>query len=203
MYGREYARSDGAAVDLSFSQILEARSSHQQQRRWRQQQPLSSNGRLTRQQLPPSSGARASPFLNGAGGMLDSVYESEEMMEESGSSSLDESQRYLTRQRRAGTGSSSMDDEDEEWATGDDGQLGQDVYRFVQPRRLSSWVQDDAVFACFKCHAVFSLLVRKHHCRYEAPLYSSARICFLTTWWRVLIGRAGAFSARRVRASVS
>jgi hypothetical protein len=166
MYGREYGRSDGAAVDLSFSQILEARSSHQQQqRRRRQQPPLPGGGRLARQQ-PPASGSRASPFLSGPGGMLDSVYEAEEMMDESGSSSLDESQRYLTRQHRA---SSSLDDEDEEWATGDDGQLGQDVYRFVQPRRLSSWVQDDAVFACFKCHTVFSLLVRKHHCRYDAP----------------------------------
>ncbi|GMF24150.1 unnamed protein product [Phytophthora fragariaefolia] len=93
--------------------------------------------------------------------MLDSVYEgSEDMLEES----EDEPSRRLL-------GSSA---EDDDWANGDDGQLGQDVYRFVQPRRLSSWVQDDAVFACFKCHTVFSLLVRKHHCRACGRIFCAA-----------------------------
>lgn len=166
MYGppgeRRGPASDGAAVDLSFSQILEARSSLQQRRR--RQTPLGAAAARSSRQPPPGAGSRASPFLsgNGGGGMLDSVYENEEQLEVSGGSSLDDSQRFQSRSRRAGTAGSS---EDEEWATGDDGQLGQDVYRFVQPRRLSSWVQDDAVFACFKCHTVFSLLVRKHHCR--------------------------------------
>lgn len=151
---REVLR-DGAAIDLSFSQILEVRSSSQQRRR--RPQPSATNGRFASRQLPPGSlKMNGGP---GSGSMLDSVYESDEVLEESGSSSLDESQRFLTRVRH------SSSTEDEEWTNGDDGQLGQDMYRFVQPRRLSSWVQDDAVFACFKCHTVFSLLVRKHHCR--------------------------------------
>lgn len=50
--------------------------------------------------------------------------------------------------------------EEDEWLAGEE-----DAFRFVQPRRLSSWVHDDAVSACFKCHAEFTVLLRKHHCR--------------------------------------
>ncbi|KDO32560.1 hypothetical protein SPRG_03035 [Saprolegnia parasitica CBS 223.65] len=54
-------------------------------------------------------------------------------------------------------------EDDNAWSHSD--VQSEDVYRFVQPRRLSSWVQDDAVYACFKCHTEFTLLIRKHHCR--------------------------------------
>ncbi|KAG7377201.1 hypothetical protein PHYPSEUDO_012034 [Phytophthora pseudosyringae] len=176
MYGDDAAR-DAAAVDLSFSQILEVRSTlHQQQRRRRK--PPVANGRLERpagpqvRRFPPPPPGTPSTFLESedvgppayGSGMLDSVYEgSEDILEES------------EEEARGGI-SVDMDSstEDDEWANGDDGQLGQDMYRFVQPRRLSSWVQDDAVFACFKCHTVFSLLIRKHHCRACGRIFCSA-----------------------------
>ncbi|OQR92302.1 phosphatidylinositol kinase (PIK-D) [Thraustotheca clavata] len=65
-------------------------------------------------------------------------------------------------------------DEDNEWSHSDVSVPGDDVYRFVQPRRLSSWVQDDAVYACFKCHTQFTLLIRKHHCRACGRIFCSA-----------------------------
>ncbi|KAL3666947.1 hypothetical protein V7S43_007894 [Phytophthora oleae] len=171
------ASRDAAAVDLSFSQILEVRSTlHQQQRRRRK--PPVANGRLPRpsqqqvRRFPPPPPGTPSTFLENeddgppayGNGMLDSVYEgSEDILEES-------------EEETRGGASIDMDSstEDEDWTNGDDGQLGQDMYRFVQPRRLSSWVQDDAVFACFKCHTVFSLLVRKHHCRACGRIFCSA-----------------------------
>ncbi|RMX65325.1 hypothetical protein DD238_004777 [Peronospora effusa] len=95
--------------------------------------------------------------------MLDSVYEgSEDILEES----EEDARAGLYMDMNSST-------EYEDWANGDDGHLGQDMYRFVQPRRLSSWVQDDAVFACFKCHMAFSLLVRKHHCRACGRIFCS------------------------------
>lgn len=173
MYGEETSRDAG---DLSYSQILEVRSTLHQQRRRRK--PL-----VARDRLQKATGQQARRFLsppvgtspqfresedNGppayGNGMLDSVYEgSEDILEESDD------------EARAG-GLNCMDSsvEDDEWINGDDGQLGQDMYRFVQPRRLSSWVQDDAVFACFKCHTVFSLLIRKHHCRACGRIFCSA-----------------------------
>ncbi|CEG45400.1 Phosphatidylinositol kinase (PIK-D) [Plasmopara halstedii] len=169
MYGNETSRD---SVDLSFSQILEVRSTLHQQRRYRK--PLVANGRLqnsTQQSRRFPTGTSPQfeeseddgPPAYGSG-MLDSVYEgSEDILE-----NIDEETR---------TGSSNCIDnsvEDDEWTNGDDGQLGQDMYRFVQPRRLSSWVQDDAVFACFKCHTVFSLLIRKHHCRACGRIFCSA-----------------------------
>ncbi|KAI9988012.1 hypothetical protein PInf_024272 [Phytophthora infestans] len=176
MYNNDTSR-DAAAVDLSFSQILEVRSTlHQQQRRRRK--PPVTNGQLQRpanqqvRRFPPPPPGTPSTFLESednappayGNGMLDSVYEgSEDILEEG--------------EEEARTGvATHMDNsmEDEDWTNGDDGQLGQDMYRFVQPRRLSSWVQDDAVFACFKCHTVFSLLIRKHHCRACGRIFCSA-----------------------------
>ncbi|KAK1945969.1 putative phosphatidylinositol kinase [Phytophthora citrophthora] len=169
------ASRDAAAVDLSFSQILEVRSTlHQQQRRRRK--PSATNGRLPRppqqqvRRFPPPPPGTPSTFLENeedgppayGNGMLDSVYEgSEDMLEE------------IEEETRGGTSIDSSTS-DEDWTNGDDGQLGQDMYRFVQPRRLSSWVQDDAVFACFKCHTVFSMLIRKHHCRACGRIFCSA-----------------------------
>ncbi|KAI9912814.1 hypothetical protein PsorP6_005220 [Peronosclerospora sorghi] len=162
-----YHHETSTDVELSFSQVLEARSSLHQQQRHRRKDPLA-NGRLStaadsqnRRFLLPNT------FLDGedsgtpvyGSGMLDSVYEgSEDILEEH----EDEDVRAYR----------SLNEED--WTNGDDGQLGQDVYRFVQPRRLSSWVQDDAVYACFKCHTVFSLLVRKHHCRACGRIFCAA-----------------------------
>jgi hypothetical protein len=166
MYGN--GTRDGAAVDLSFSQILEVRSTQHQRRRPRKA-PVPAHGLPRR--FPPPAGP-PNTFLeteeNGppayGNGMLDSVYEGSEDM-------LEESEEDV---RGAVAADMSSSTEDEGWTNGDDGQLGQDMYRFVQPRRLSSWVQDDAVFACFKCHAVFSLLVRKHHCRACGRIFCSA-----------------------------
>ncbi|KAG7401366.1 hypothetical protein PHYBOEH_001782 [Phytophthora boehmeriae] len=160
---------DAAAVDLSFSQILEARSSiHEQQRRRRK--PPVAVGRLARgsgpqqRRPPPPPSDSPSSFLESedagppayGGSMLDSVYEgSEDILEENGSG-MEDSKSFSR-----GLDSST---DDEDWTSAGDGQIGQDMYRFVQPRRLSSWVQDDAVFACFKCHTVFSLLeIMKRH----------------------------------------
>lgn len=158
----------GAAVDLSFSQILEARSSIHDVQRRRRKTPIAANGRMGRAAVPrrfPDTslmGENEGPPAYG-GSMLDSVYEgSEDILEES---------EDTAETPRNGLDSSL---EDDGWTNADDGQLGQDMYRFVQPRRLSSWVQDDAVFACFKCHTVFSLLVRKHHCRACGRIFCSA-----------------------------
>ncbi|KAE8915084.1 hypothetical protein PF005_g4576 [Phytophthora fragariae] len=158
MYSQDPSR-DAAAVDLSFSQILEARSTfHQQQRRRRK--PPTRNSQRFSPPVPETEDAGPPAYGSGSG-MLDSVYEgSEDLLEES------EEERVSAQLTSSA--------EDEDWANGDNGQLGQDMYRFVQPRRLSSWVQDDAVFACFKCHAVFSLLVRKHHCRACGRIFCSA-----------------------------
>ncbi|CAH0481770.1 unnamed protein product [Peronospora belbahrii] len=167
-----YSHDTSTGGDLSFSQVLEARSSlHQQQKR--RSRPLVSSKCLGR--APGHSNQRYSlletlqdnkekyprPYGNG---MLDSVYEgSEDLFEEKN----ERVKSVVSMDMNSST-------EYEDWANGDDGQLGQDVYRFVQPRRLSSWVQDDAVFACFKCHTVFSLLVRKHHCRACGRIFCSA-----------------------------
>ncbi|RLN10855.1 hypothetical protein BBJ28_00024041, partial [Nothophytophthora sp. Chile5] len=168
-------RRDAHPVDLSFSQILEVRSTQRRRRK-----PPVAAARLPQQpprRIPPPPASSAS-YLEAEGdgapaygsGMLDSVYEgSEDMLEESDSGRDD-----LRGDASSGAGDPDSSTEDENWTTGDDGQLGQDMYRFVQPRRLSSWVQDDAVFACFKCHAVFSLLVRKHHCRACGRIFCSA-----------------------------
>ncbi|GMF18260.1 unnamed protein product [Phytophthora lilii] len=166
MQRADASRSE-AAIDLSFSQILEARSSLQQRRR---RKPAGVRPPQQIRRLPPPPHGTPASFLESddagppayGGGMLDSVYEGSEDM-------LEESAEDL--RPPVDMGSST---EDEDWANGDDGQLGQDMYRFVQPRRLSSWVQDDAVFACFKCHTVFSLLVRKHHCRACGRIFCSA-----------------------------
>uniref|UniRef100_K3WMB0 Phosphatidylinositol 3-kinase n=1 Tax=Globisporangium ultimum (strain ATCC 200006 / CBS 805.95 / DAOM BR144) TaxID=431595 RepID=K3WMB0_GLOUD len=162
-------REREAAVDLSFSQILEVRSSSYKRR------PHASNGsslpRFQRQlhrhsapsafKTPPSSHGRS---------MLDSVYEDSEE-----TSVYSPMQRRETRGLSSGSlgGSSSSFTEDEEWLTGDE-QVGKDMYRFVQPRRLSSWVQDDAVNACFKCHTLFTMIIRKHHCRACGRIFCSA-----------------------------
>lgn len=69
--------------------------------------------------------------------------------------------QVLDRQSRGSDKKSATKVEEEEWITSED----EDVFRFVQPRRLSSWVHDDAVSKCFKCAVPFSLLIRKHHCR--------------------------------------
>lgn len=164
-------RERDAAVDLSFSQILEVRSSSYKRRpqsggsgvtrssvsgipRFQQQQRA--NGAFKTLASSPPSGS------NGRHNLLDSVYEEPD---EGNNlySPMDPHQQQRSREARVSSVSSFT--EDEEWATGDDGQIGQDMYRFVQPRRLSSWVQDDAVNACFKCHTLFTLIVRKHHCR--------------------------------------
>lgn len=162
-------RERDAAVDLSFSQILEVRSSSYKRRpQSGSGVPRSSASGVPRfQQQQRSSGAfktlASSPSgSNGRHNLLDSVYEEPD---EGNSLYSPMDPRQQERSREARVSSVSSFTEDEEWATGDDGQIGQDMYRFVQPRRLSSWVQDDAVNACFKCHALFTLIVRKHHCR--------------------------------------
>lgn len=159
-------RERDAAVDLSFSQILEVRSSSYKRR----PQSASGSGGVARSsgiprfQQKTHGGAFKTlssppPGSNGRHNLLDSVYEEPD----EGNSLYSPMDPQLRREARMNSVSSVS--EDEEWATGDDGQIGQDMYRFVQPRRLSSWVQDDAVNACFKCHALFTLIVRKHHCR--------------------------------------
>ena len=127
----------GNAVDLSFSQILEVHAWQQQRRR---KQPASS---ITTVQLHPDRQEHLAA------------------LDEEGEESDDSS---------AGLAPSADEEtstEDEDWAIMDvaQGKGNGDMYRFVQPRRLSSWVQDDAVNACFQCHTHFTLLLRKHHCR--------------------------------------
>lgn len=177
MYGRDQREAaEGYAVDLSFSQVLEARSSFQQQQQQqrRRKQPPLGNTRSAAPLPPPAHSFRSTSNISASLFSLDSVYESSEERDDDvasstgsigGEPSVGSSTASMQRRRKAPDSTGSDTGEESDWATGDDGQLGQDVYRFVQPRRLSSWVQDDAVFACFKCHQVFSLLVRKHHCR--------------------------------------
>ncbi|DAZ95754.1 TPA: hypothetical protein N0F65_006402 [Lagenidium giganteum] len=189
---REYATA-GAAVDLSFSQILEARSWQTQRRR------------------PPPPPSRASSARNGqrhgAAGAgpgrgfasthsLGSVYESLEERDDDAFADTPSSR---------GTKLSDTASEDE-WATGDDGHVGgQDMYRFVQPRRLSSWVQDDAVNACFKCHTLFTLMVRKHHCRACGRIFcnacSSQRVVIPGDYESMPVAHASSYTAITSNAS--
>ncbi|TYZ64387.1 hypothetical protein PybrP1_012350 [[Pythium] brassicae (nom. inval.)] len=148
-------RERDAAVDLSFSQILEVRSSSHKRR-----PPVRS--RFSQQPLK-------------SGGVLDSVHEEADDVYSPLSSSVSpRSALVAAAAAPLSRSSASSFAEDDDWATGDDGAVGQDMYRFVQPRRLSSWVQDDAVNACFKCHTLFTLLVRKHHCRACGRIFCSA-----------------------------
>ncbi|KAJ0412531.1 hypothetical protein ATCC90586_006898 [Pythium insidiosum] len=180
----------GSAVDLSFSQILEAHSWQQQRRRKHgrattslAQQHAGGRGHNAHRSAMPSSGR---PAL----GVLDEEHDEDDGEDtrqrtlRAAAARPPSSHTVLPRpvaydvaasRQRSDTGST----DDDEWSTGSDSgrslssssassssrSVGRDVYRFVQPRRLSSWVQDDAVNACFKCHTLFSLLLRKHHCR--------------------------------------
>ncbi|CAI5743084.1 unnamed protein product [Hyaloperonospora brassicae] len=186
MYSHESAVS---SVDLSFSQVLEARSAlHQQQQQRRGSSPvaIARNARsiaaLTRPRNHTNTTAASRdddsrPPVYGHNGMLDSVYEgSEDILEEHDQDDMGTIGGIGAHEQEMGPPARNSDNDDRkcttidcllpsDWTNGDDGQFGPDMYRFVQPRRLSSWVQDDAVCACFKCHTVFSLLVRKHHCR--------------------------------------
>src|SRR3989338_2599755 len=38
-------------------------------------------------------------------------------------------------------------------------------YLRIQPRNLRSWIPDEKISQCFKCHETFGLFLRKHHCR--------------------------------------
>jgi phosphatidylinositol 3-kinase len=152
------------AVDLSFSQILEAQAWQNQRRNKRLPTNLSGgrNGRTNSSIKNNSMGMHQN---NGFTRMVDpsatlvsvseeyEEYETNENIHAGGAQSNSSSSSSLSGQ-----------DNHDEWLMGDT--YKQDVYRFVQPRRLSSWVQDDAVNACFKCHTFFTLLNRKHHCRY-------------------------------------
>lgn len=168
-------RERDAAVDLSFSQILEVRSSSYKRRPQSTLATGAARSGIPRfQQQQQNGGAFKTPPTSGRS-MLDSVYEESDEgnnlyspMTSSSPRRHQHTQPQSRTSRVSSADSASSFTEDEEWSTGDDGQIGQDMYRFVQPRRLSSWVQDDAVNACFKCHTLFTLIVRKHHCRYAA-----------------------------------
>nr|CCA27993.1 phosphatidylinositol kinase (PIKD) putative [Albugo laibachii Nc14] len=145
-YQSQYANTianDSMSNDLSFSQLLEVQSLQTQQRR-RAMQRLPHT--LSNESDPTNRIHRKASRRHPLGLVV------EEEWDENG---VELHGREENDRPRA----------DEDWMTGDDCHLGEDVYRFVQPRRLSSWVQDDAVYACFKCHTIFSLLIRKHHCR--------------------------------------
>ncbi|TDH66922.1 hypothetical protein CCR75_001903 [Bremia lactucae] len=172
MYEKDSLR-DAGNVDLSFSQILEVRSTLQRRRQTsvvaetQLSRPVNPFPRQNASQSYSSIEANCDKEDKGppAYGMLDSVYEgSEDILEESADDIRRGSLQHCIDSSRT---------EDQDWINRDDGHVGPDMYRFVQPRRLSSWVQDDAVFACFKCHTVFSLLIRKHHCRACGRIFCS------------------------------
>jgi hypothetical protein len=186
MYG--YDRSDrdsaGNAVDLSFSQILEAHSWQQQQQRRR---PKASSSFTNGNGTPATArraGAHQHQHQHPSGGRLHALSELDE--EDGDGDAAPRHANALARSTSSGGGYRARSDtegeptDDEDWSASgaaagskekDAASVGRDVYRFVQPRRLSSWVQDDAVNACFKCHALFTFVLRKHHCRYALLLY--------------------------------
>ncbi|QKF94394.1 phosphatidylinositol kinase [Fadolivirus algeromassiliense] len=43
--------------------------------------------------------------------------------------------------------------------------------RYTLPRRVYKWVEDDAVTSCYNCSKTFSLLLRKHHCRFCGRIF--------------------------------
>ncbi|OQR98218.1 phosphatidylinositol kinase (PIK-D) [Achlya hypogyna] len=139
----EPSASRSPIPDLSFSMMLETKSKHRSQSKKRlgygrpsALSTLSEGG----EDSPDPKAAKRNPFQ----------YNSDE-------TDADELARELKEQQ------AQEREDDSAWSHSD--VAGEDVYRFVQPRRLSSWVQDDAVYACFKCHTEFTLLLRKHHCR--------------------------------------
>jgi hypothetical protein len=157
----EHHKTD-AVIDLSYSQILETKSKSRSnsKRRLGHASHTSKSSLLPLNEaeemdakLPSGTTGKRNPFQ----------YNSRE------TNAYD-----ITRGKTEQIVEESQED-DSEWSRGDmQGPGGDDVYRFVQPRRLSSWVQDDAVFACFKCHTPFTLIVRKHHCRACGRIFCNA-----------------------------
>ncbi|CAK4067765.1 unnamed protein product [Aphanomyces euteiches] len=145
-----------AAIDLSYSQVLETKSKSRYHGRRRFQYaspptyPLSTLSETDESELK-SYGSKRNVF----------AYNSEDMdADELAAEQREQVEREMQ--------------DDDEWSHGDVAMPGDDVYRFVQPRRLSSWVQDDAVYACFKCHTQFTLIIRKHHCRACGRIFCNA-----------------------------
>ncbi|ETV89691.1 hypothetical protein, variant 2 [Aphanomyces astaci] len=145
-----------SVVDLSYSQVLETKSKHRNhsKKRLNYTRPLSTLSETTSDDVPKDDVAKAGPHKRNA-----FAYNSDD---------VDDLAAEQQEQR------AKEHDDDNEWSHGDISLPGDDVYRFVQPRRLSSWVQDDAVYACFKCHVQFSLIVRKHHCRACGRIFCNA-----------------------------
>ncbi|ETW08367.1 hypothetical protein H310_00964 [Aphanomyces invadans] len=145
-------------VDLSYSQVLETKSKHRNHSKKRlnftrpPSHTLSTLNETTSNDFSadrPHGRTKRNPF----------AYNSEDVDE------LEAEQQELRAKEH---------EDDNEWSQGDISLPGDDVYRFVQPRRLSSWVQDDAVYACFKCHVQFTLIIRKHHCRACGRIFCNA-----------------------------
>ena len=46
--------------------------------------------------------------------------------------------------------------------------------RYTLPKRVQQWVGDDTVSSCYNCNATFSLLFRRHHCRFCGKVFCSS-----------------------------
>ncbi|KAF0686522.1 Aste57867_21709 [Aphanomyces stellatus] len=160
-YGRstlDDTRRRSTVVDLSYSQVLETKS----KQRYQGKKHLN-YGRPPSYPLSTlSESGDESPELKSYGSKRN-VFSYNSTADDADELALEQQE-----QLEAET------EDDNEWSHGDIALPGDDVYRFVQPRRLSSWVQDDAVYACFKCHAPFTLVTRKHHCRACGRIFCNA-----------------------------
>ena len=45
--------------------------------------------------------------------------------------------------------------------------------RYTLPRRVFSWVEDNAVTNCYNCDKSFNIIIRKHHCRFCGKIFCS------------------------------
>lgn len=53
--------------------------------------------------------------------------------------------------------------------------------RYTLPRRVYKWIEDDTVASCYNCNQGFSLLVRKHHCRFCGKIFCATCSNFTST----------------------
>ena len=47
----------------------------------------------------------------------------------------------------------------------------QNPLKYILPRRVYKWVDDDAVCVCHNCNKKFSMFVRRHHCRFCGRIF--------------------------------
>ena len=64
-----------------------------------------------------------------------------------------------------------LNDKDMSYSMLVDNKLNKDPLTTPLPRKIHSWVNDDAVDRCYSCKTQFSMLFRRHHCRFCGRIF--------------------------------